>query len=103
MTRHAIPLLAALALASCAGAPRTTTVQERADLLALLSTIETALGVMHGTGKIPTSDYQLATAQVADLRAAVAASETTPVSAVDLLNRVLGLAAAWAIAVETRK
>lgn len=104
MNRHAIPVLA-LALAACAGAPsaRVTTAEERADLLALLSSIETALGVMHGTGKIPTSDYQLATAQVADLRAAVAASEAKPVSAVDLLNRVLGLAAAWAIAVETRK
>lgn len=103
MNRHALTLAAALALAACASAPRTTTAQERADLLALLSTVETALGVMHGTGKIPTVDYQLATTQVADLRAAVATSETTPVSTVDLLNRVLGLAAAWAIQVEGKK
>jgi len=100
--KHA-PLLAVLALAACAGAPRTTTAQERADLLALLSTIETGLGVAHGTGKIPSDHYALALGQVADLRAAVAASETTPVSAAELLNRVLGLAAAWAITVENKK
>lgn len=96
--KHA-PLLAAALLAACAGAPsaRTTTPQERADLLSLLATVETALGVAHGTGKIPADHYATALGQVADLRAAIAASEATAVSAADLLNRVLGLAAAWAI------
>ena len=63
----------------------------------LLATIETGLGVMHGTDKIPSDHYALALGQVADLRSEVSASETAPVSAADLMNRVLGLAAAWAI------
>jgi len=37
---------------------------------------------------------------VADLRAAVAASEATPVTYSDLFNRILGLAAAWAITLD---
>ncbi len=101
MIRHA-PLLAAVLLAACSGAPRTTTPDERATMLATLTTVETALGVLHATGKIPTSDYSLALGQVADLRAAVAASETTPVTAADLLARITALAAAWAIQTGSR-
>ena len=103
MTRAHLPSALALALlAACAGGPRVTTPEERNTLFATLTTIETALGVLHATGKITTSDYQLANAQVADLRAAVAASETTPVSAADLLARVTALAAAWAIQTGSR-
>ena len=38
--------------------------------------------------------------QVADLRASVAASETSPVTVADLFNRAVGLAAAWAITLD---
>ena len=94
------PLLALLALAACAGLPRTTTTAERADLGSKLATIETALGVLKSTGKIPAEHYAQAMQQVADLRAAVAASETTPVTVADLFNRAVGLAAAWAITLD---
>ena len=96
MNRNA-PLLALLALAACAGLPRTTTPAERADLGSKLATIETALGVLKSTGKIPAEHYAQGMQQVADLRAAVAASETTPVTVADLFNRAVGLAAARAI------
>ena len=66
----------------------------------MLATIETALGVLKATGKIPAEHYAKGMQQVADLREAVAASETTPVTYSDLLNRALGLAAAWAITLE---
>lgn len=101
MTRHALALAAAL-LAACSGSPRTTTPDERATLLATLTTIETALGVMQATGKLPAGDYALAIGQVADLRAAVAASETQAVTAADLMARITALAAAWAIQTGSR-
>ena len=72
-------------------------------MLSVLTTVETALSVALATGKIPQADYQLAITQVADVRAAIAASETSPVSAADLLNRVLALAATWAIVKEGGK
>lgn len=97
--RHAL-LAPLLALAACAGLPRTTTPAERAEVGSMLATIETALGVLKATGKIPADHYAQAMQQVADLRAAVAASETTPVTYSDLFNRALGLAAAWAITLE---
>ena len=91
-------LLAALLLfTACAGLPRVTTPEERATLLTTLTTIETGLAVMHSTGKLPTEHYGVALGQVADLRAAVAASETSPVSVADIVNRATALAAAWAI------
>ena len=99
MNRYAL-LAPLLALAACAGLPRTTTPAERADLGSKLATIETALGVLKSTGKIPAEHYAQAMQQVADLRAAVAASETTPVTVADLFNRAVGLAAAWAITLD---
>ena len=99
MNRYAL-LATLLALAACAGLPRTTTVAERAEVGSMLATIETALGVLKATGKIPAEHYAQGMQQVADLRAAVAASETTPVTYSDLFNRALGLAAAWAITLE---
>ena len=99
MIRYAL-LAPLLALAACAGLPRTTTVAERAEVCSMLATIETALGVLKATGKIPAEHYAQGMQQVADLRAAVAASETTPVTYSDLFNRALGLAAAWAITLE---
>lgn len=99
MIRHVL-LAPLLALAACAGLPRTTTVAERAEVGSMLATIETALGVLKATGKIPAEHYAQGMQQVADLRAAVAASETTPVTYSDLFNRALGLAAAWAITLE---
>lgn len=97
MTNRHAALLASAFLVACAASPRTTTADERATLLATLTTIETALGVMQATGKLPAGDYALAVGQVADLRAAVAASETQAVSAADLLARITAMAAAWAI------
>ena len=99
MIRYAL-LATLLALAACAGLPRTTTPAERAEVGSMLATIETALGVLKATGKIPAEHYAQGMQQVADLRAAVAASETTPVTYSDLFNRALGLAAAWAITLE---
>ena len=99
MNRYAL-LATLLALAACAGLPRTTTPAERAEVGSMLATIETALGVLKATGKIPAEHYAQGMQQVADLRAAVAASETTPVTYSDLFNRALGLAAAWAITLE---
>ncbi len=99
MNRNAF-LLPLVALAACAGLPRTTTPAERAEVGSMLATIETALGVLKATGKIPPDHYAQAMLQVADLRAAVAASEATPVTVSDLFNRALGLAAAWAITLE---
>jgi hypothetical protein len=99
MSRNAF-LLPLVALAACAGLPRTTTPAERAEVGSMLATIETALGVLKATGKIPADHYAQAMLQVADLRAAVAASEATPVTVSDLFNRALGLAAAWAITLE---
>lgn len=96
MNRYA-RLAPLVALAACAGLPRTTTHAERAEVGSLLATIETALGVAKATGKIPADHYAQAMQQVADLRAAVAASETTPVTVSDLMNRALAIAAAWAI------
>lgn len=98
--RHAVAIAAVASLVACAGLPRTTTPSERAELASLLSTIETALGVLRATDKIPVEHYAQAVAQVADMRAAVAASEATPVTYSDLLNRVLALAAAWAITLD---
>lgn len=100
MNRRNAPILAMLALAACAGLPRVTTPAERADLGSMLATIETALGVLKATGKIPADHYAQGMQQVADLRAAVAASETSPVTVADLFNRALGLAAAWAITLD---
>lgn len=97
--RHA-PLAALLALAACAGLPRPTTPAERADLGSMLATIETALGVLKATGKIPADHYAQGMQQVADLRAAIAASETSPVTYSDLLNRALAIAAQWAITLD---
>ena len=99
MNRYAL-LAPLLALAACAGLPRTTTPAERADLGSKLATIETALGVLKSTGKIPAEHYAQGMQQVADLRAAVAASETSPVTVADLFNRAVGLAAAWAITLD---
>lgn len=99
MNRYAL-LAPLVALAACAGLPRTTTPAERAEVGSMLATIETALGVLKATGKIPADHYAQGMQQVADLRAAVAASETTPVTVSDLFNRALGLAAAWAITLD---
>lgn len=99
MNRYAT-LVPLVALAACAGLPRTTTPAERADLGSILATIETALGVLKATGKIPADHYAQGMQQVADLRAAIAASETTPVTVADLFNRAVGLAAAWAITLD---
>lgn len=102
MTRHArvFALAAVASLVACAGLPRVTTPAERAELASMLSTVETALGVLRATDKIPVEHYAKGIAQVADLRAAVAASEATPVTYSDLFNRILGLAAAWAITLD---
>lgn len=99
MNRYAL-LVPLVALAACAGLPRTTTHAERADLGSMLATIETALGVLKATGKIPADHYAQGMQQVADLRAAIAASETSPVTVADLFNRAIGLAAAWAITLD---
>lgn len=99
MNRYAL-LAPLVALAACAGLPRVTTPAERADLGSMLATIETALGVLKATGKIPADHYAQGMQQVADLRAAIAASETSPVTVADLFNRALGLAAAWAITLD---
>lgn len=96
MNRYAL-LATLVALAACAGLPRTTTPAERAEVGSMLATIETALGVLKSTGKIPAEHYAQGMQQVADLRAAVAASETQPVTYSDLLNRALAIAAQWAI------
>lgn len=72
-------------------------------MLSIVSTLETGLAVALAANKIPPADYQIAITQVADVRAAIAASETQPVSAADLLNRVLALAATWAIVKESGK
>lgn len=99
MNRYAT-LVPLVALAACAGLPRTTTPAERADLGSMLATIETTLGVAKATGKIPADHYAQGMQQVADLRAAIAASETSPVTVADLFNRAVGLAAAWAITLD---
>lgn len=96
MIRHVL-LAPLLALAACAGLPRTTTPAERAEVGSMLATIETALGVLKSTDKIPADHYVQAMQQVADLRAAIAASEASPVTVAELLNRVAALAAVWAI------
>lgn len=101
MNRYAL-LVPLVALAACAGLPRTTTPAERADLGSMLATIETALGVLKATGKIPADHYAQGMQQVVDLRAAIAASETSPVTVADLFNRAVGLAAAWAITLDKK-
>ncbi len=99
MNRYArlVPLVA---LAACAGLPRTTTPAERADLGSMLATIETGLDVAKVAGKIPADHHKKAVQQVADLREEVAASATTPVTVSDLFRRALRIAADWAITLD---
>lgn len=94
--RRILPLFLLL-LVACASPPRVTTQEERASATATLDTIDTALGVLHSTGKIPTDHYVQATAQVLELRKLVEASATTPVEPSSLVQRTLALAAAWSI------
>lgn len=95
--RRILPLFLLLLVACMGTPPRVSTEQERALATTTLDAIETALAVMHGTGKIPTDHYTQATAQVRDLRSFVEASATTPVEPSALTQRTLALAAAWSI------
>jgi len=94
-------LLAFLAiLPSCSTAPpppRTTTERERAMALETLQTAETALVVLQAAGKITAEDNALAMEQLAQLRADVESSATTPVAYSDLLHRVIQFGARWAM------
>lgn len=89
-------LLLALGLFSaCASSPAVTTPEERAQLNEAVSLLEAgvlAWGLEHPDRS---ADTTTALAQVAELRALVAASETTPVSFADVRQRIVNFGLAW--------
>lgn len=100
MTTH-LGQLAVLAvfglLAGCASGPRTSTSDERATAFATLTTIETCLAILVATEKIPEPDYAAAMAQVSELRAMVANSETVEMAWPDLMQRIANLSIRWLV------
>jgi len=84
-----------LALSSCATSPRTTTPDERAVAMAVLTTVETGVAALLATGKITQEQYTLASQQAAQLRIEVADSAESPITWLDLYQRIMNLALAW--------
>lgn len=90
-------LAAVLCVLSGCVTPRTSTEQERADLNAMLTTVEMSLTVLVANQNIKHEEFSLAMRQVADLRQLVEESETRAVGWPDLTMRVANLAAQWAV------
>ena len=93
-TLAVLPVL--LLLAACE-ALRTTTVDERAIAEQTLVTVGTALLAAKAADKISDEDFTLAMAQLAELRADVAASAETPVSWPVVYQRILNFGLQWAM------
>lgn len=85
------------ACAACVASPRLSTPSERDSLYAVITTAETAVTVAALAGKIPPADLALVQAQIAELRALVASTETTPTDWAAVLNKVALLSAAWIV------
>ena len=92
-----LALFAFLILASCSTPPRTTTQAERDAANFSLTQAEVAVTVMLSAGKVSPESAQLARKQIEALRGDIAASETTPVSWLELFSRVEALALQWVL------
>lgn len=94
---RALAVLPLLLLAACPTVPRVSTIGERATVEAILVNIETALVVLRAVDELSAADLKLALEQVADLREAVALSETQPVSWAVLTQRATNIALQWMV------
>lgn len=88
-----LPLL----LASCAAAGRTTTADERALLLGILTNVNTAIVLAQTANQISPQEAKLATDEVSGLRARIVASDVTPIAWQDLVNDALRIAIEWKV------
>lgn len=100
MRTYATTVALCAVLASCASAPRVSTEGERATANLWLTNIETALTVALAAQKIAPTEFQTAIGQVAELRQLVAESATQPMTWSDVLQRIVNVGVAWAIARE---
>lgn len=91
--------LAVLALASCQMQQRTTTSNERAWANLAINKVVLGITALQAAGTIDPEDAQLALAQLNDLRELVDSSATHEVTWVEVVDRVLTIAAQWAIPV----
>ena len=92
-------LLVPLLVLGCSATPRVTTQAERDTALATLQQIDLGIDAAQALkpSKVTQEFAGLAHQQVATLRARIVASETVPISAMEVLGQVESMALAWVI------
>ena len=93
---HRMTTASLLLLAACAAAPRVSTEGERRIATQTLDLVGIAVASMQATGQMLTPEqFALAQSQLAELRLAIAESETTPIEWTSIAARVAALAIQW--------
>lgn len=94
-TCAALFLLVALILPSCITQPRTSNPDERAYAYAGVTVVQNGIATAYAAGKLKQDAFELATRQIADVRAFIASTETAPTTWLDIYGRVQALSLEW--------
>lgn len=93
-TLHTV-LLASLLVSACYSAPRLTTEEERAFARQTVVNVETALIVLHATGKIEPQEFALAMEQLGTIREEIEQSATVAIGWSEITQKLANLALQW--------